>query len=144
MLEKAKELRKKVVGTSTVKFNDMAEALSGLSSFREMVLDWAQDGGNRQFLVSDRDDLYNAVMQNQYLGNFFKTVLYFLISFSRAWQDQTHNFDPSDQRDDWTDITLPLYAARGDFILTADKKLRNAVAMIDPSGMLRAGPSVPE
>lgn len=106
-------------------------------------MDWVRNGGKRQLVVSDQSSLYNAVMQNQYFGNFFRTILYFSISFSRAWKDPIHNFDPTDQRDDWTDITLPLYAAKGDFILTADKKLRNAIAMIEPSGMLLAGPTIP-
>jgi len=119
----------------------MSEAVSGLPSFQEMVVNWVRNGGKRRCLIADQDDLYNAVMGSQHLGNFFKTILYYLISSSRAWQDQGHNFDPSDQRDDWTDITLPLYAARGDLILTDDKKLRNAVAMIEPSGVLRAGPA---
>ena len=61
-------------------------------------------------------------------------ILYYVISYSRAWADQAHNFDPSSTRDDWTDITLPLYAADGNIILTADNKLRTAIRMIEPSG----------
>jgi hypothetical protein len=78
-------------------------------------------------------------MQNPFLSRFFKTMLYYLISFSRAWDHahREHNFDPEEERDDWTDITIPLYANSGDLIVTADKKLRGAIAMVDPNGEVR-------
>jgi hypothetical protein len=139
MFEKAKAFRKKLVNGPPVKFHAISEALSGLTSFQEMVVDWIRNGGKRKCVVSDQNDLYHAVMQSRYFANFFRTILYFLISFSRAWKDQCHNFDPSGRRDDWTDITLPLYSRNGDFILTDDTKLRNAVRMIEPSGTLLAG-----
>jgi trehalose/maltose hydrolase-like predicted phosphorylase len=97
------------------------------------------ENGQRPVAVANPDELYAAVMQNPYLSRFFKTMLYYTISFSRAWDDthQEHNFDPEEKRDDWTDITVPLYASSGDLIVTADKKLRGAVAMIDFNSEVR-------
>ena len=54
------------------------------------------------------------------------------------WVDQIHNFDASQSRDDWADITLPLYAEDGDVLVTADKKLCNAMKMVDPGGHVKA------
>ena len=53
--------------------------------------------------------------------------------------DQNHqklNFDPTADRDDWTDITVPFYAAPGDIILTQDNKLCNAIASVYGTGNL--------
>ncbi|PYX67042.1 MAG: hypothetical protein DMG74_01700 [Acidobacteria bacterium] len=60
-----------------------------------------------------------------------------MISYSRAWVDQAHNFDPASNCDDWTDITLLRYAGDGDIILTADKKLQTAIGMVEPSGTVQ-------
>ena len=53
------------------------------------------------------------------------------VSWSRLWQDQTLNFDPSPERDDIADMMLALYAANGDIILTNDNKLKKAIATIE-------------
>jgi len=81
------------------------------------------------------DVLYNSVMRNQYLSKFFKTILFYMISYTRGWENEDHNFDPS-YHDDWTDITLPLYAGDEDIVLTADTKLRNAIEQL---GRVRTG-----
>jgi hypothetical protein len=58
--------------------------------------------------------------------------------YSPAREDQAWNFDPSPTRDDWTDVTLPLYAADGDLLVSEDTKLRTALSIIDPSGKVTA------
>lgn len=115
------------------KFSSLSEALN-LSFLQSLVFESVSNKNSRTPLVSDQKSLYLAVMDNRYLSRYFKMILYYVISYSRAWADQAHNFDPSSTRDDWTDITLPLYAADGDIILTADNKLRTAIRMIEPSG----------
>jgi hypothetical protein len=112
----------------------------GTSSFLgSMVINLISDGGQRAVAVTDPDELYAAVMQNPYLSRFFKTILYYVISYSQAWDhtSQVHNFGPGEKRDDWTDIAIPLYAGSKDIIVTADKKLKGAVAMVDPNGDVR-------
>jgi hypothetical protein len=115
------------------KFSDFSETLSLLepSFFQSFLIDSITHGNSRTRVVSNEENLYVAVMRNHHLARYFKTIFYFLISYSRMWEDQTRNFDPSAGRDDWTDITLPLYAAEGDTILTADKKLQAAIGTVE-------------
>jgi hypothetical protein len=118
----------------------MSTVGTGASSFLgSVVIDSISENGQRPMIVNDPDEVYVAVMQNPYLSRFFKTILYYIISFSRAWDHtcQVHNFDPEEKRDDWTDITVPLYASSGDLIVTTDKKLRGAVAMVHFKGEVR-------
>jgi len=119
------------------KFSALPEVLS-LSFLESLIFDSISYKGSRTPAVSDAASLYHAVMRNRHLSRYFKTILYYVISYSRAWADQTQNFDPSSSLDDWTDITLPLYAADGDIILTADKKLRTAIGIVEPSGTAQA------
>jgi hypothetical protein len=120
-----------------LRLNDMSEALQ-LSFLPSVVLASISNKSQRQLVVSNPDRLYSAVMDNSHLSRFFKTVLYFIVSYSRMWADQIHNFDASRSRDDWADITLPLYAEDGDVLVTADKKLCNAIKMVDPRGDVKA------
>jgi hypothetical protein len=112
------------------KFSGMSEVLE-LSFLQSLVFDSVSHKQARTLAVPDEKYLYVAVMHNRYLSRYFKMILCYVISYSRAWADQTWNFDPSGNIDDWTDITLPLYAADGDIILTADKKLRTAISIIE-------------
>jgi hypothetical protein len=75
-------------------------------------------------------------MSNPFLARMWKAVLYCLVSWARQWQDQRHNFDASPERDDWVDMTLPLYAADGDVILTGDTKLKTMVGAIEQAGLV--------
>jgi len=89
-------------------------------------------GGTYQSAIKDPEKLYGAVMANPFVCGFFKTVLFYILSYSRLW-DHAHqylNFDPSSDRDDWVDMTVPLYASTGDIILTDDKKLKNAISTV--------------
>ncbi len=115
--------------------NHGAEAQSFLGS---LVVSSISNGSQRSVTVKDPELLYQAVMRNHHLARFFKTILYYTLSFARVWRPQIHNFDPNTNRDDWTDITLPLYASDGDIILTADAKLRNAIRMVNPCGVVVA------
>ncbi len=150
MFERAQCFRRKLRERKiqNPRFEDMAEALlqagtSATSFLGSLVLSSISNDFCRKLAVREPDLLYGAVIRKQYLGRFFKTIFYFVLSFSRLWKDQVHNFDPSAGRDDWTDITLPLYAGDGDVILTADTKLRNAIKVIEPTRAI-SGTSVDE
>jgi hypothetical protein len=86
----------------------------------------------RQPFVIGPEKLYNAVMANPFVGGFFKTLLCYIMSFSRMWDhERKHlNFGPEGDRDDWIDMTIPLYAAPGDTVLTEDKKLCNVITAV--------------
>ncbi len=117
------------------KFSGFSEALEllGPSFFQSFVFNSISYKGSRPLTVSDEKTLYTAVMDNRYFSRYFRMIFFYIISYSRMWKNQTQNFDPSDRVDDWTDITLPFYAADGDIILTADKKLRAAIGAVEAS-----------
>lgn len=104
----------------------------------ELVVSSVSSGGKRKCRVEDPKVLFKAVMGNQYLGGFFIVLLCYLISFSQAWAHSLRklNFEPSKGRDDWTDMTLPLYARRGDCIVTVDTKLKDILAVAFPDDEL--------
>jgi hypothetical protein len=82
--------------------------------------------------ITDPEKRHNAVMANPFIGGFYRMMLFYTLSYSRMW-DHNHqnlNFDPESNRDDWTDMTIPLYAAPGDTILTQDTKLFNAIGIV--------------
>lgn len=105
---------------------------SGDSFLGYMVTTSISHGDTRRLATTDSGVLYAAVMANPYLRRYFTTILVYLISFSRAWSHRLRalNFDANGERDDWTDMTLSLYAKSGDAIVTKDKKLRAAAALI--------------
>jgi hypothetical protein len=104
------------------------------SFFGELILTSILNGRSRKMGCSSYESLLESVMRNQYLSRWFKMNFYYILSISRAWEDEKYNFDPSPNGNDLTDITLALYAADGDIITTEDKKLINAISMIEPDG----------
>ena len=139
MFDRAKAFRQRITSKNAQrKFDSIEEAVAELSSFPSMVVDWVSNGARRQLKVADPQELYPAVIANQHLRRLFYSLLYYILAWSRAWSNQSWNFDPSPKFDDWTDATLPLYAADGDVVLTADKKLRTALKAIEPAGAISA------
>jgi len=104
----------------------------------ELVVSSVSSGRKRGCRIEDPKGLFKAVMGNPYLGGFFIVLLCYLISFSQAWAHSLRklNFEPGKGRDDWTDMTLPLYARRGDCIVTADTKLKDILAVAFPDDEL--------
>jgi hypothetical protein len=103
-----------------------------------IVISTVSGGGNGQVAITDPEKLCDAVMANPFVGGLFKTILFYILSYSRMW-DHNHrhlNFDPTADRDDWVDMTVPLYAAPGDTILTQDAKLSDAIATVYGTGNL--------
>jgi hypothetical protein len=130
----AQEFRRRATEKKANKFSNISQALQD-PALRSLISGWITNKGSRPAMLSD-DLLYDAVMENQYLSRYFKTMLYMLIRYSRWWIDEheCHNVDPDFTGNDWTDFTLGLYAADGDIILANDKAIRNATAMIEPHG----------
>jgi hypothetical protein len=75
-------------------------------------------------------------MENVHLSTGFKALLFYILSWSRLWADQTLNYDPASNRDDWTDLTVAFYAADGDTVVTEDRYLQRAIKTIEPSGRI--------
>ncbi len=121
----------------TYKFSTIEDAFNafgiGSQSFVGSIVNASvSDGGKRQVAITDPEKLYDAVIANPFVGGLFKIILFYILSYSRMW-DHNHrnlNFDPTGDRDDWTDMTVPLYAAPGDTILTQDTKLCVAIATV--------------
>ena len=99
----------------------------------DCILKGISNGGTRDLRVCSDELLFNAVLGNRFLSRYFKVLLYYFISISRLWADQRHNFDPSSDRNDVTDISLALYLDDGDTLLTRDTKVQRALEMISPS-----------
>lgn len=126
--------------TKAKRYDDLNEAKTDLSSFfMNLIVSCISHGGKRQALISQDQALFTAVMKNQHLAGLFNTLLFYTVSWARAWKDQRMNFDPAPTRDDWVDITLALYASDGDCILTEDDKLRAAIQTVHPGGEVLCG-----
>lgn len=126
-------------GLHVAKLQNLEDALNQLTSFQELVVSSVTNGGERKPRIEDAGALYKSVMANPFMGRMWKSVLFFIVSWARQWQDQRKNFDPSFDRDDYVDMTLPLYAAQGDVILTADSKLKMIIAAVEPAGSVTTG-----
>lgn len=115
----------------------LAEAGTGPTSYLgSQIMPHILKGHCRGIDISTRGRFYDALMQNQHLARFMKTILCYMLSISRYWENEKLNYDPNITRDDWTDVTIPLYASDGDVILTKDKKLRLTIRTIDPLGKI--------
>jgi hypothetical protein len=95
--------------------------------------------GTRPCKVDDPTRLRAAVMNNPYLGRFWRSFMFYSVSWSRLWKNQELNCDPTADRDDFADLMLPLYAANGDIVLTADNMLKKAIATIEVRGDVTTG-----
>ncbi len=140
LVETAQRFRKRLHESEIAdrKFSTFEEAFAELASTPEsfigsVIVGAVADDGKRS-VQTQPGELFEAVMANQYLARFFRVQLAYYLSISRIWKNQELNFDPSPKRDDMTDITLPLYAADRDVIVTNDTKLSLLVRLIEPEG----------
>ncbi|MCA9120559.1 MAG: hypothetical protein H6822_13980 [Planctomycetaceae bacterium] len=122
------------------KFTDIDDAderfVSGDSApFRTRFVQDVTDGGSRSIRASSKQSFYNAVLQNSQFRRFLQLIITFDLSYANHWADDCLNrLDPSENRNDFTDMTLPLYARDGDTVLTNDGFLRKAIRHVDPNG----------
>ncbi|MEK6676870.1 MAG: hypothetical protein AABZ47_14595 [Planctomycetota bacterium] len=75
---------------------------------------------------------YERIRINPILHRCVKLYVHVHLGYANCWRDKTLNVTVGPGRDDFTDISLALYAADGDVILTADKKFGDAFRSIDP------------
>ncbi|MGB7623264.1 MAG: hypothetical protein WBN92_13010 [Terriglobia bacterium] len=139
----AKEYRRlaqKDEGVRHLRFHNMEEALSsefgrGNDSFLSLhVSSFISAASTRP--VVESNELLNVVMCNQFLRRFFMTFFYYSLAMFHLWEEQRGNVDPREYRDDWTDLSLPLYAKDGDIIVSEDRLLRKAIKMVEPQGSI--------
>lgn len=76
--------------------------------------------------------IHSAATANQYISRLFRSIHAYCFGAAGGWQEQKLNIAPVPDRDDITDFVLPLYAANGDIIVTADGKLSRLIALIEP------------
>lgn len=117
------------------KFDTIDDAMEAIGKGLETKLlhDVTSDGG-RSMRASSAESLYQAVMSNMYLGRFMRLLVCVHVGYGHLWMDEKLNIDPSANRNDYTDMTIGLYAGHGDTIVTRDTKLGNAIRHIDPQG----------
>ncbi len=137
-----RQLAQKDENIKHLRFRNMKEAVSsefgnGNKSFLSLhVSSFISGGGERNVVVSNR--LFDVVMRNQHLRRFFSVFFYYSLAMFHLWENQTSNVDPSEDRDDWTDLSLPLYAKDGDIIVSEDRLLRKAIKTVEPDGRIVA------
>ncbi len=118
------------------KFAGFADALQKLATGPGNVLEgWlmkdVSEGGTRSVRTSPRA-LYMGAMQNPYLRHYYHTYLWYRLGFQEVWAEEYKDWNIPIKKNDWSDITLSLYAAPGDIILSADGTVRKAVSAVNP------------
>jgi hypothetical protein len=135
LLGRPENFRRDAKNAGIRKIENVSEAVAlagrGSNSFLGSVIMPLLDGRYRVGDQEVSERLYEAIMRNEYIERFMKAILVFVLSISRYWKNEGLNYDVLHNRDDWTDITLPLYASDGDLILTKDTKLRLTIQTIE-------------
>lgn len=142
MQPRAITARGKLKQVKAGKAADMDEAvglMAGASSYiGELMISSVRNGGARSSAVSDDDELYAAILANPHLRNFARGLLYYSVAISRAWDEQKANLDPIGNRNDFTDLSLPLYVRDNrDIVWTEDAFARRVLASTDSGVRLR-------
>lgn len=120
------------------KADTFADAVAAVAtapdSFLEsLVVSTISNGGRRALTVTDPQRLYRAVLRNPHLRHFFYALLFYITGISRLWRDQWLNRDAVPTRADWADLAVALYVGRRDFVVSADRLIRDVFAAIDPT-----------
>jgi hypothetical protein len=123
------------------KFSGMAHVCQVLAHGRTSVLEtwlmqFVSEGGIRDVRANSRA-LYTGAMANPYLRHYLHTFLWYTISYQQAWTSQYADWNLSIKQNDWTDMTLALYAGPGDIILTNDGTVRKAVSAVNPDDTIK-------
>jgi hypothetical protein len=123
-------LKEKKVGT----VEDFAEAVkmtNGPDSFiGSLIVAMFTNGGRRTVTIEDPSELVRAVLANPYFRHFYHAFLCYIVSVTKVWEDRTLHREHD--RNDWTDLTMALYVAADDVLVTNDNLLRAVFAAIDP------------
>jgi len=120
------------------RFDKMRDALESAPSFlEELIYNLITQEGKKKCTISSKAGLKDAVMSNPYLSRLFRSMLCYVFSISRMWTNQKYNYDPEEGRDDLTDILLPTYACDGDIIVTDDRKLKQHIKLLEPTGVVK-------
>jgi hypothetical protein len=115
----------------------------GADSFLGSLVVSSVNHGERASSLA-QESLFAAVMKNRYCGRYFRAVLAYLVGVSGGWNQRAFrglgvDLTPGGggQSDDWTDLSLFLYARDGDVILSADGLVRALARIIDPEELVR-------
>lgn len=121
-----------------------AEALQKLATGPDNVIErllmQSVSGNGTSSVRTGPHALYTGAMENPYLRHYFRTFLWYELSYQQVWGKQYSDWNLSSmnkKKNDWTDMTLSLYAAPGDIILTAEGTVRKAVLAVNPDGAIR-------
>lgn len=81
--------------------------------------------------------LPNAALENPYLVRFFRMFSAQISAFQGMWENKDLNITASENRNDYTDMSLALYANDGDIILSNDAKFRRLFEHCEPERRVR-------
>lgn len=118
------------------KFADVTQILDHLSNgvnspVGRFIEQGVYRGGNHTVRANPKA-LFTGTKANPYLWRYYRTILWYVLSYSSVWGKQADRANRPPKDNDWTDLTLSLYAAPGDVILTEDKMTRLAVSAVNP------------
>lgn len=107
-----------------------------------LVLNTLTDRDQVTARVEDPMTLYCAVMNNAFLGRYWRVWLGYLLSISDLWvqsalRGRSTGYLP--RQGDPVDLGLFLYAGDGDIVLTSDRRLGDLASVVDPKETVRVG-----
>lgn len=90
------------------------------------------NGERRQIAAKSGDAMFDAAWENQAIRRFLKLQALVNLGYAqKVWGDSRLNRLPSEKHDDQPDISLALYARKGDTILTADNPIKYRIRHVD-------------
>ena len=81
--------------------------------------------------------LPEAVLDNRYISRFLRIFSAQISAYEDMWENKAFNITASENRNDFTDISLALYANDGDIILSNDRKFRRLFEHCEPQQWVR-------
>ncbi len=93
-----------------------------------IALSWIKPAGLLD--QQGRQRFYDQIRQSHFALSFLQGVLYWSMCIARGWRTQHLNRDPTETRDDWSDVMLALYVGRRDSVISNDNFVREMFAMV--------------
>jgi hypothetical protein len=148
MMEAEKQARERRKRDPTVRrqFETLEAVLEEVHpTERDSFVEWftygsASDRGQRR-IRTRRRDLTVAAMKNPHLRRLLMSITTYAAGNTQSITDPKLRVRASTNRDDFTDMLLPFYAADGDVIATNDRFVQALTSFIEADGAVLAMPS---
>jgi hypothetical protein len=101
------------------------------SPMAKSLIDGVTKNGTILLRAGSPKVFFDAVLKNPRLSRFLRFIWAVHLGYAHAWSDDCLNIDPTENRNDLTDMTLAIHPDDGDVILTADRKFKMIFRHID-------------